>query len=79
MVCNSNKRCYPTEQIAEEALIQTRIRFENNSALAIYQCNNCGEWHLTSSGEVNTTLQSLLDNGTIKKERDAMHWDMKWK
>lgn len=79
MNCPTHKRCYPTEHIAIEALIQARIRFENNKAVTVYQCNDCNEWHLTSTGELNAELSKLLKSGEIKKQRDAMHWDYKLK
>lgn len=77
MTCPTNKRGYPTENIAEEALIQARIQFEYNTAIAIYECGDCGQWHMTSKGEVNRKLKELLDTGEIKKERNAMHWGHK--
>jgi len=77
MPCPSSKRAYPNEITAENALIEARIRFENNKAVGIYLCNECGQWHLTSTGQVNTRLQELLNNGSLKKEREALLWEMK--
>ncbi|MDH5366953.1 MAG: hypothetical protein OEW67_08205 [Cyclobacteriaceae bacterium] len=79
MNCPTGKRLYFDKLTAEEALIEARIRFEHNSAITVYQCDDCGQWHLTSKGEMNTTLKELLENGTIKKEREALNWSMKFK
>lgn len=74
-----NKRAYPNESIAEEALIQARIRFENNTAVSIYKCENCGDWHLSSAGEVNPRLASMIKSGELDKERKRDIWENKYK
>lgn len=79
MNCPTGKRLYFDQSTAEEALIEARIRFEHNSAVNVYQCNDCGQWHLTSKGEMNSTLKTLLANGIIHKERQAFQWNMKLK
>lgn len=65
--------------MAEDALIEARIRFIHNSAVAVYQCVDCGEWHLTSQGELNPKLRKLLDEGDIGKSREALDWERKLK
>lgn len=65
--------------MAEEALIEARIRFVHNSAVAVYECEHCGEWHLTSQGEMDPKLKKLLDQGSIGKSREALDWKMKIK
>ena len=75
--CPTGKRPYPTEDMAVNALIEARVRFEHNSAVAVYQCDDCNQWHLTSRGNMNTRLKELLEDGTIKKEREGFQWNMK--
>ena len=41
MSCPSNKKSYHSKETAIEALIQARIRFENNTATSVYQCDDC--------------------------------------
>jgi hypothetical protein len=65
--------------MAEEALIEARIRFVHNSAVAVYECENCGEWHLTSQGEMNPKLKKLLHDGSIRNSRETLDWEMKIK
>lgn len=77
--CVSGKRGYSAEAIAEDALIEARTRFVHNLAVAVYQCEDCGEWHLTSQGEMNPRLKKLLEDGTIGKDREALNWEMKLK
>ncbi len=77
--CHTHKRSYPTQEMAEDALVEARIRFVHNSAAGVYQCDECGEWHLTSQGEMNPRLKKLLDDGTLKKEREAFNWERKLK
>ncbi|MDH5476427.1 MAG: hypothetical protein OEX22_12095 [Cyclobacteriaceae bacterium] len=77
MKCATGKRLYYTKDTAQEALIEARIRFEYNTAISVYQCDDCGQWHLTSQGEMDPTLKALLEDGTIKKEKQAFQWNMK--
>lgn len=74
-----NKRAYPNERIAEEALIQARIRFENNTAVSVYQCENCGSWHLSSAGNINSRLEEMIKSGELEKERKKDIWENKYK
>ncbi len=75
--CPSSKRGYPTQEIAEGALIEARTRFVHNSAVGVYQCEDCGGWHLTSKGEINPRLKQQLESGNLTRNRDASHWEYK--
>lgn len=75
----SNKRSYSTENLAIDALIEARIRFSNNSAVTVYTCDTCGDWHLTSQGQMHPKLNEALKTGDIKKEQDAFFWHNKLK
>ena len=80
--CVTGKRLYHSYQLAEEALIETHIHFEyrsGNGPVAVYQCEECGEYHLTSRGPMNQRLTELLENGTIKKQKEAVLWQGKFK
>jgi len=77
--CPTYKKPYPTEDMAVDALIEARIRFEHNSAMAVYQCEDCGDWHLTSRGPMHPRLHEVLNDGTIKKEREAFLWQTKFR
>jgi len=79
MKCVTTKRAYFTQSLAEAALIEARIHFEHSSALAVYQCDDCGQWHLTSKGEMNSTLREQIENGNIKRERESLNWTNKLK
>ncbi len=75
--CVSFKRAYSTETIAVDALIEARTRFADNSAVTVYQCDDCGEWHLTSQGDINPQLRKSLRDGTIRRNKEAMDWQRK--
>lgn len=77
--CSTNKRVYASESIATDALIEARIRFEHNTSKAVYLCDDCGGWHLTSQGEMHPRLKAALDSGSIKKEKEAFHWQKKFR
>lgn len=80
--CPSGKRTYDTEPLAEEALIQAYIQFDYRAGtgpVAVYRCEDCGRYHLTSTGTMNARLSGLLADGTIQKQKQARQWEQKWK
>ncbi|MBX2963104.1 MAG: hypothetical protein KF687_11380 [Cyclobacteriaceae bacterium] len=80
--CSSGKRAYLNEAIAVEALIEAHIQFDygkRSGPVAVYQCDECGQFHLTSTGTMNQKLQQYLADGTLEKLRRARAWSNKWK
>lgn len=76
--CVTNKRSYLTAELAEEALIGAHINFEygkGTGPIGIYQCEDCGQFHLTSKGTMNARLQQMLKDGEIKKQKEANWWE----
>ena len=75
--CISNKKMYSTLDLAEDALLEARMRFDyppNRGPIAVYQCDDCGCFHLTSKGKMNEKLAQQLANGKIKLQKEANHW-----
>ena len=74
--CVSNKKVYPSKELAEEALIEAHSQFEfkGGGPIAVYQCEDCGYFHLTSKGQVNQKLAELLKDGKIQRSREANQW-----
>lgn len=75
--CVTQKKVYLTQALAEEALIGARTRFEyakGQGPVAVYKCDDCGYFHLTSKGQINAALTKRLDDGTIKREKEANEW-----
>ena len=82
MKCSSGKRQYPSEIVAEEALIEAHIQFDyrsGNGPVAVYKCEDCGLYHLTSKGTMNPRLAQLMTEGKIKKQKQAQNWERKWR
>jgi hypothetical protein len=80
--CVTQKKVYLTQELAEEALIGARTRFEyatGQGPVAVYRCEDCGYFHLTSKGPVNTTLDQHQKNGKIDREKQANEWLNKMK
>ncbi len=50
MNCSTGKKLHLNEFDAVDALVESRIR-STLGANNIYQCDSCGYWHLTSSGD----------------------------
>lgn len=72
-----SKRTYISERLAIDALLEARIRFEQNSSVTVYQCMDCGEWHLTSKGAFHDELKRAMENGSLNKNKQAYHWQKK--
>jgi hypothetical protein len=80
--CSSGKRSYLSEAIAVEALIEAHVQFDygkRSGPIAVYQCDECGQFHLTSTGAINKKLEQFLTDGTLQKLRTANKWSGKWK
>lgn len=80
--CSSGKRSYINEAIAVEALIEAHVHFDygnRSGPMATYQCDECGQFHLTSGGPMNQKLEQYQRDGTLDKLRIAQRWSTKWK
>ena len=75
--CISGKRLYASQQIAEDVLIETWTRFDftpANGPIAVYQCEDCGYYHLTSRGPMNDKLAKAIEEGRIRRGQEAARW-----
>lgn len=80
--CVSRKRIYYTRQDAVMALLDARTRFDyadGHGPVAVYQCEDCGCFHLTSKGAMDETLASHLETGNIRRQKEANRWTNKIK
>ncbi len=80
--CSSSKRAYLTAELAEDALIEAHIQFDYRSGqgpVGVYQCETCGQFHLTSKGLLNEKLADYQRNGKIKNQQQANQWLAKLK
>ena len=80
--CVSGKKAYVSEQIAEEGLIGAHTQFEygnTSGPVAVYQCEDCGNYHLTSRGPMNEKLAHLIKEGKISLQKEANQWEKKWR
>lgn len=80
--CVSHKKTYPSLEIAEDALIEAHTHFEYGNTggpVAVYQCDDCGYFHLTSRGPRNARLEKLMKEGKIGREKAANQWLNKMK
>ena len=77
MACVSGKKMYASREVAEDVLIETRTRFEygpHSGPVAVYQCEDCGEFHLTSRGPMNEKLAKALAEGKIDRQKEVDRW-----
>ena len=77
--CPTSKRAYSSEALALDALIEARTNFVHNTAIAVYQCEDCGDWHLTSQGAISPRLKEMLDDGSLKKQQESINWERKFR
>jgi hypothetical protein len=80
--CLSGKKMFASQQLAEEVLIELWSKNEyasGHAPIAIYKCEDCGYYHLTSRGPMNSTLAEALSSGKLKLLREANKWTEKFK
>ena len=73
MDCITGKNEYYSESEVQEALIRSHIRFEH-AAKNYYQCDDCGEYHLTSQGDFHPILSEPEIKSRIKSEQREQEW-----
>jgi hypothetical protein len=80
--CTSGKRVYDSQAIAEDVLIELWTKndyAENQAPIAVYKCEDCGLYHLTSRGPINESLSKYLASGKLKLNKEANRWLDKFK
>ncbi|HCW06084.1 MAG TPA: hypothetical protein DGG95_01820 [Cytophagales bacterium] len=79
--CRTGKRVYPTQALAEDALIDAHSRhsYAGSGPIAVYQCEECGYFHFTSKGKMNERLTEQIASGKIKLHQQANEWSKKFK
>jgi hypothetical protein len=80
--CVTGKKMYPTAQMAEDALIEAWVKNDypaGKGPISIYKCEDCGNFHLTSSGTINPSLSSFINDGKLKLRKEANYWLDKFK
>jgi hypothetical protein len=80
--CPSGKISYATPAIADDVLIELWSKNEYNPAsapIAVYRCDDCGLFHLTSKGVMSEKLSTAIASGKIKRQREANRWEEKFK
>ncbi len=80
--CITGKRSFESREVAEDVLIELWGKNDytpGQGPVSVYQCDDCGYFHLTSSGPMNERLSDSLKDGTITRLREANKWIEKWK
>jgi hypothetical protein len=75
--CVSGKRMYSSQEVAEDVLIEAWTRFDytaGNGPVSVYQCEDCGQFHLTSRGPMNERLSKAISGGKIERQKEADRW-----
>jgi hypothetical protein len=81
MSCVTGKRQYNTQAQAEEGLITARSRFvfrDDSGPINVYQCDDCGAWHLTSKGAKSPVLEDPEIQKNISQQHEAEYWSRKF-
>jgi hypothetical protein len=80
--CPTGKVVYASLTIAEDVLVDLWSKNEYNAVLApiaVYRCDDCGFYHLTSKGPMNEKLSAAIASGKIARQREAHRWEDKFK
>jgi len=75
--CSSGKKTFESKELAVDALLHARSTFNyssGNGPIAVYKCEDCGYFHLTSKGNMDEALDAHLKNGKIKLQGEANYW-----
>lgn len=75
--CISGKRVFASELLAEDVLIDLWSRngySTGNGPIAVYRCDDCGFYHLTSTGNINAKLATYLSGSKLKLDQEANKW-----
>ncbi len=79
MNCSTGKNQYSTKYLAETSLIDIHIHrnfLPDQGPQNVYECEFCGEWHLTSkSPQRNERLQEMIDSGEMRRMQQARRWE----
>jgi len=79
MKCHTGKNQYSTKSLAEISLIEIHIHRNfrpGQGPQNVYECEFCGEWHLTSkSPKRNERLQQMIDTGEMRCQQRARQWE----
>lgn len=82
--CITNKKVYSTLEMAEDALIDARVKFDfshGSGPVTVYRCDDCGGYHLTSKGAMNEKLARYIAEGKLQRLQEANRWmrKIKWR
>jgi hypothetical protein len=80
ITCPSHKKVYLTAEIAEDALIEARTKYDyadGNGPVGVYQCEDCGYYHLTSKGAINPRLEQMQRAGELDRKKQGAAWEQK--
>jgi hypothetical protein len=80
--CITGKKMFASQQMAEDVLIELWSKNEyvsGHAPIAVYKCDDCGQFHFTSRGPMNEKLSEAISSGKIKLHREANKWSDKWK
>jgi hypothetical protein len=75
--CPTGKIVYGSESLAEEALIELWTKNEypqNRGPMNVYRCDDCGLWHMTSQGQMNSKLAQYLSSNKGRINKEASNW-----
>lgn len=82
LTCSTKKKVYQSREQAVHALLDARVKYDftrGNGPVAVYQCDECGYYHLTSKGPTDEALTKKLSNGEIARQKEADRWLDKFK
>lgn len=80
--CVSGKKLFLSQQLAEDVLIELWTHHEyaaGQGPIAVYKCDDCGYYHLTSREPINEKLAHFLSDNKLKHIREAGKWIDKFK
>lgn len=75
--CITKKNRYATQYLAEDVLIELWTKNEyhqGHAPIAVYRCDDCGDFHLTSKGPMNPRLAEAIRSKGMSLAKEANRW-----
>jgi hypothetical protein len=80
--CITKKIMYSSRELAEDALVELWMKNDYQpmqGPIAVYKCDDCGEFHHTSRPPMNEKLAKMLASDKMKIQKEANKWLEKFK
>jgi hypothetical protein len=80
--CVSGKKIFASQLLAEDVLIELWVKNDytpGSAPIAVYRCDDCGSYHLTSRPPMNARLAEMISSDKFKLQKQGYLWEKRLK